>query len=123
MLLLRHEIESNVHWPTVFEKAPVNAPEFIHFSSTSQPPRLTPRINVELDVVDGVCVGIEEVEDVGDVPVTAIKILTAADNVDVEAGTVGRTGKLSVVTLLVPVDISEAESEVIVLSTIDTVTA
>jgi hypothetical protein len=36
-------------------------------------------------------VGIEEVEDVEDmeeVPVTVIKILTAADNVDVEAGTV-----------------------------------
>jgi len=52
-------IEANVHWSAAFEKAPVKASEFIHFSSTSQPPRLTPRINVELDVVGNARVGID----------------------------------------------------------------
>src|ERR1700722_5126771 len=36
---------------TAFEKAPVKASEFIQFPSTSQSPRLTPRINVELELL------------------------------------------------------------------------
>jgi hypothetical protein len=92
----------------------VKASKSIHFSSISQPPRLTP----QLVAVDSVCVGIEEIEDV---LVFVVKILTATGDVDVEGGTVGRTEELSVTILRVPIDISEAEFEV-VLSTIDTVT-
>lgn len=63
--------------------------------------------------------GIEEVEGV---LVIVANILTVAENLEVKADAMGRTGKLSVITLPVQVDISEAEPEVIVLSTIDMVT-
>lgn len=39
------EMESKVYWSTALEKAPVKASLSIHFSRTSQPPRLTPRRN------------------------------------------------------------------------------
>jgi hypothetical protein len=35
--------ESKVYWSTAEEKGPEKASSFIHFSRTSQPPRLTPR--------------------------------------------------------------------------------
>lgn len=57
--------ESNVYWSTADEKAPLKASEFIHFSRTSQPPKLTPRRKV-VEVfagAEGAGVEIEEVMD------------------------------------------------------------
>ncbi len=45
-----------------FEKDPMKVSQSIHFSSTSHPPRLTPRINAELNLAAGVCVGSERAE-------------------------------------------------------------